>query len=183
MFKVGDRVRMDFPPYHHGTVEESNGSLVHVRWDGKSITSWHFEKTLTKMGKVMFKKGDRVQLASDHYTRHSPVFQPMVGTVKETYTHGSRRIIVYWDEDEYICPYHFREDELQLVTQKNPMSSENTFWVVWNPRRGSTVKHGDEDEAKREAERLSLKHPGEEFHVLELKGTVVTKNNPTTRWT
>lgn len=50
----------------------------------------------------------------------------------------------------------------------------NRFWVVWNERGGSpTVQHAQKSEAMREARRLAVKCPGEQFHVLESVCTIV----------
>ena len=46
------------------------------------------------------------------------------------------------------------------------------FWLVWNERRGlPSHKHLTALEAKLEAERLARNNPGQNFHVLEWKGT------------
>lgn len=41
------------------------------------------------------------------------------------------------------------------------------FYLVWNPENSiPTIKHESNNEAKTEAERLAIKHPGQEFIVL-----------------
>lgn len=51
----------------------------------------------------------------------------------------------------------------------------NRFWVVWNERGGSpTVQHSQKSEAMREARRLAVKCPGEQFHVLGQKLSCAT---------
>lgn len=50
----------------------------------------------------------------------------------------------------------------------------NRFWVVWNEQGGNpTVQHSQKSEAMREAKRLAIKCPGQQFHVLESACTVV----------
>lgn len=53
--------------------------------------------------------------------------------------------------------------------RKSLMDSQ--FWLVWTPQ-GSvpTKQHGTQALAKAEADRLSLKHPGQRFYVLEAVG-------------
>ena len=44
---------------------------------------------------------------------------------------------------------------------------EKGFYLVWSERTGrTTFKHQSKGSAIREAERLSRKNPGDEFHVL-----------------
>ena len=43
------------------------------------------------------------------------------------------------------------------------------FWLVWNERgHAPTFKHGSPESAMREAERLAVLQPGDEFHVLQV---------------
>lgn len=47
-----------------------------------------------------------------------------------------------------------------------------TFYVVWNEQnRPPMVKHESPETAEAEAERLSLKHAGQTFHVLKCIGS------------
>ena len=47
---------------------------------------------------------------------------------------------------------------------------ESPFWMVWNPQgHQPTHKHGTEQEAIAEAERLARLNPKQRFHVLEAK--------------
>lgn len=47
------------------------------------------------------------------------------------------------------------------------MTTEQTFWLVWNPEGGApTVKHFNEEKAVKEAQRLARLKPGREFFVL-----------------
>jgi hypothetical protein len=56
------------------------------------------------------------------------------------------------------------------------LSKDKRFWMVWNPgNRAPTVKHKSGPAARKEAERLALQHPGQEFVVLESRGTVRTR--------
>lgn len=52
----------------------------------------------------------------------------------------------------------------------NPPPPTNTFgfYLVWNPQRGKPKRrHATLKEAQNEAERLSKKHVGESFYVLQ----------------
>ena len=50
-------------------------------------------------------------------------------------------------------------------------SDKSSFWLVWSPRGGpSRVRHEAYDLATAEAERLSHKHQGQHFYVLECVG-------------
>lgn len=45
------------------------------------------------------------------------------------------------------------------------------FFLVWNPETGyARQRHACFEDARREAERLAGKHPGQEFHVLVSMG-------------
>ncbi|MDX9896338.1 MAG: hypothetical protein RBS34_12870 [Desulfofustis sp.] len=60
---------------------------------------------------------------------------------------------------------HFRE---KLKREKEMLQQNNTFWLVWNPNgRQPLVRHPTEEVARREAERLARKHPGDTFYVLQ----------------
>ncbi|PXW28238.1 hypothetical protein [Paraburkholderia caballeronis] len=53
------------------------------------------------------------------------------------------------------------------------MTPENkqTFWLVWSPtsERPPRFRHGSEESATKEAERLARANPGQMFVVLEAK--------------
>lgn len=53
------------------------------------------------------------------------------------------------------------------------MNTENkqTFWLVWSPTglRSPSFRHGSEESATAEAERLARQHTGRLFVVLEAK--------------
>lgn len=47
------------------------------------------------------------------------------------------------------------------------MNTDQTFWLVWNPRgHAPTVQHDCEEKAVAEAQRLARTNPGHEFYVL-----------------
>lgn len=47
------------------------------------------------------------------------------------------------------------------------ISSEEVFWVVWNPEFGPPrYRHDNESAAKAEAERLAEQNLGQKFYVL-----------------
>lgn len=53
-------------------------------------------------------------------------------------------------------------------------------WVIWSEQGCKMrVQHGSLDDARREAERLAEKHPGNRFFVLSAQGYAVTAK-PTT---
>jgi hypothetical protein len=43
--------------------------------------------------------------------------------------------------------------------------NDKSFWIIYSSRGNPTQFHNDLSEAEREAERLSLKHPGVKFYV------------------
>lgn len=47
------------------------------------------------------------------------------------------------------------------------ISTEDVFWVVWNPGHGNpSMRHSSDKEARGEAERLAERNPGQKFYVL-----------------
>lgn len=57
---------------------------------------------------------------------------------------------------------------------------EKIFWMVWGEQTCETrVRHHSLEDARREAERLAEKHPGNRFFVLAAQGYAVTAR-PTT---
>lgn len=59
----------------------------------------------------------------------------------------------------------------------NNNMSKPSKWFVWNPNgRAPQFQHDDEPSAHREAERLALLHPGQEFHVLVSVGSCVKES-------
>lgn len=52
------------------------------------------------------------------------------------------------------------------------------YWIVWNERTGISPakKHATEQDARKEAERLAEKQPGDTFVVFESTGSVVAKS-------
>ena len=61
-----------------------------------------------------------------------------------------------------------------FTTPLNQRSSQmnSCFYVVWNEKHGPpTFKHMTEEEARKEAERLTVTNPGNTFHVLMVVAT------------
>jgi hypothetical protein len=56
----------------------------------------------------------------------------------------------------------------------NTPDAYTTFWLVWSPtgHRPPRYRHGSEQSARCEAERLALENAGHEFFVLESKAHV-----------
>lgn len=50
------------------------------------------------------------------------------------------------------------------------------FWVVWNGKDSPIVRHGHAYLARKEAERLAAKYPGETFYVLGAEGVAMLPN-------
>ena len=55
------------------------------------------------------------------------------------------------------------------------MNDTQMFWMVWNPDNGETHhKHGTQEAAEREAERLASINAGRRFYVLRAEGYALT---------
>lgn len=62
-----------------------------------------------------------------------------------------------------------------VIKDKQMTTNPSTFWLVWNPEGWSPPKyrHYSLYDAEQEATRLAQQHPGQEFHVLEVKSKFV----------
>lgn len=91
-----------------------------------------------------------------------------------------------WDGDlrlEGFDEWMYSPSWVTLISKKGENSmyqdkKEEGFWIVWNPLSSvnPSVKHFAQSVAQSEADRLAVKHPGQTFYVMEVKGGSVANS-------
>lgn len=88
------------------------------------------------------------------------------------YSFGRLALECWEGKHEDFCVWRAEEENPK---DKQMTTNPSTFWLVWNPEGWSSPKHRHYSlyDAEQEAIRLAQQHPGQEFHVLEVKSKFV----------